>query len=127
MQLKFLVAAIAVMTLGACSTHPVVVETPPPVVIQSPAQAPETVIVPVPMETPAPMPMPASMSLHDQVHNALADGMGAAASGIEVRVDGTKVYLAGHVATKADHARAHDIAHDVPGVTDVDHSGLKVR
>ncbi|TBR12472.1 MAG: BON domain-containing protein, partial [Lysobacter sp.] len=46
---------------------------------------------------------------------------------VDLRVDGSVVYLMGTVATKADHARAHQIAHDVPGVTRVDHSGLKVK
>lgn len=69
----------------------------------------------------------APMSMHDQVHNALRDGMGASASDIEVRVDGSTVYLGGHVGSQADHKRAHDIAHRVPGVTTVNHSGLMVH
>lgn len=121
MQLKFLAAAIAATTaLGACTTRPVVVETP----------APQTVIVPMavpPPSPPIPPPPPSSISLHDRVHDALQAGMGAAASGIEVRADGSAVYLTGQVATSADHTRAHAIAHDVPGVTQVDHSGLMVR
>jgi hypothetical protein len=126
MQPKLIVLAIvATFSLSACYTaRPVVVETPA-----------HDVIVPVAVETPAPMaeqapmpaPMPATMSLHDVVHAALMDGMGAAANDIQVRVDGGHVYLSGHVATKADHARAHDIAHDVAGVTSVDHSGLTVH
>lgn len=125
MHLKSLAAAlIAASTLGACYTaRPVVVQTPAPPV--------QTVVVPVPVQgdmPPADMPMPpaAPMSLHDQVHSALMSGLGSDADGISVRVEGTKVYLSGHVATKADHDRAHDIAHDVPGVTAVDHSELKV-
>ena len=127
MNLKLLATAVvAASSLAACYTaRPVVVETPAP-----PAQ---TILVPVPVASDAPsqntqMPTQdaAPMSLHDQVHAALQSGLGAAADGISVRVQGTKVYLSGHVATKADHDRAHEIAHDVPGVTFVDHSGLKV-
>ena len=127
MHMKSLAAAVlAASSLGACYTaRPVVVQTPAP-----PAQ---TIVVPVPVpsdmppqDTQTPMPAPAPMTLHDQVHAALQSGLGSVADGISVRVVGTKVYLSGHVATKADHDRAHDIAHDVPGVTAVDHSGIKV-
>jgi hypothetical protein len=120
MQPKLIVLAIAAtFALSACYTaRPVVVQTPP-----------TEVVVPVPVEAqppmPAPMPAPMPMSIHDSVHQALMDGMGAAANNIEVRVDGSHVFLSGHVANKADHDRAHDIAHDVPGVTSVDHNGLK--
>ena len=127
MQPKLIVLAIAAtFALSACYTaRPVVVQTPPA----------NEVIVPVPVETqppaaepmPAPMPAPMPMSLHDSVHQALMDGMGAAATDIEVRVDGSRVYLGGHVATKADHDRADEIAEKVTGVTKVDHSGLKIR
>ena len=120
MQLKFLAAAIlAAATLSACYTRPVVVETPAPIIVESPP--------PQPVYVPVPNPPPASMSLHDRVHAALRGGMGSAASGISVRVDGSTVYLTGHVATRADHDRAHAIAHGVSGVTRVDHSGLMVH
>jgi osmotically-inducible protein OsmY len=66
-------------------------------------------------------------SLHDRVHDALSSGMGAAASDIEVRVEGTMVFLSGHVGSQADHDRAHQIAHDVPGVTMVHHEELVVH
>ena len=68
-----------------------------------------------------------SMSLHDRVHDALQQQMGSAASGISVRVDGSKVFLDGHVGSQADHDRAHEIAHDVSGVTSVEHGTLKVH
>lgn len=114
MRLNLLAAALIAATgLVGCTTRPVVVEAPPP--------------PPPPMPMPSPMPPPVQMSLHDRVHMALQDGMGSAASDITVRVDGSTVYLTGHVATKADHERAHDIAHDVPGVSTVDHSGLVVH
>lgn len=129
MQPKLIaLAIIATFAMSACYTAR-------PVVVQTPAAPATEVIVPVPVESPAPMvepmpqPMPAPMpmSLHDSVHQALMDGMGAAANNIEVRVTGSKVYLSGSVATMADHDRAHQIAHDVAGVTTVDHNGLKVR
>lgn len=68
-----------------------------------------------------------SMSLHDRVHGALQQKMGSAASGISVRVEGSKVFLDGHVGSQADHDRAHEIAHDVSGVTSVEHGSLKVH
>jgi hypothetical protein len=126
MQPKLIVLAIAAtFALSACYTaRPVVVQTPAhDVIVPVPVATPAPMAEPMPAPMPAPMPMP--MSLHDSVHQALMDGMGAAANNIEVRVDGSKVFLSGHVATKADHDRAHDIAHGVAGVTDVDHSGLK--
>ncbi len=123
MQMKMLaVAALTAVTLSACYTRPVVVDTPG-----------RDVVVPVPTPYPAPYPVPAPtpdpdmMSIHDRVHAALTAAMGSAASDIEVRVDGSKVYLTGHVGSSADHDRAHDIAHGVSGVTSVDHSGLIVH
>ncbi len=78
---------------------------------------------------PAPPPhhQAAHASMHDQVHAAINDQMGSAGSDISVRVDGTKVYLSGHVGSQADHDRAHDIAHRVAGVTMVDHKALVVH
>ena len=118
MQPKLIVLAIAAtFALSACYTaRPVVVQAPP-----------TEVVVPAPVEAqPMPMPAPMPMSIHDSVHQALMNGMGAAANDIQVRVDGNTVYLSGHVATMADHDRAHEIAHGVAGVTNVDHSGLHV-
>ncbi|MEO6155614.1 MAG: BON domain-containing protein [Thermomonas sp.] len=119
MQIKMLAAAaLTVVTLSACTTRPVVVETPV-----------REVMVPVPAPYPVPVssPTPDMMSLHDRVHAALMTGMGSAANDIAIRVDGSKVYLTGHVGSSADHTRAHDIAHDVSGVGSVDHSGLVVH
>lgn len=128
MQPKLIaIAIVATFALVAC-THPVVVQTPTrDVLVPVPAPYPVEVPAPAPMPESMPAPMPATMSLHDSVHAALMNGMGAAANGIEVRVDGSRVYLSGHVATKADHDRAHEIAHDVAGVTEVDHNGLMVH
>ena len=108
---KKLLAAVALsaLALSACSSRPVVEEAPPP----SPTY-------------PDPAPAPAA-SLHDRVHAALTSQMGAAASGITVRIEGTMVHLSGHVGSQADHERAHQIAHDVPGVTMVHHDELVVH
>ena len=122
MQIKYLGAAAAVaLSLTACYPRPIVVNTPPPA-------AADPVVIAVPVETPAPMPMPmpSNMNLHDRVHDALMAGMGSQASRIEVRVDGGNVYLSGHVPNKAAHDRAHQIAHDVEGVTNVNHDALKI-
>ncbi len=125
MQIKMLAAAaLTALTLSACYTRPVVVET-----------RGRDVMVPVPTPYPAPYPVPvqtttpnpAMMSLHDRVHGALMAGMGTAATDIKVRLDGSKVYLTGHVGSSANHNRAHTIAHNVSGVTSVDHSGLRVH
>lgn len=119
MHIKTLGAAAAVaLSLTACYPRPIVVNTPPP----APA---EPVVIAVPVEVPAPMPMPPVMNLHDRVHDALMAGMGSQASRIEVRVDGSNVYLSGRVPNKAAHDRAHQIAHDVAGVTNVNHDALK--
>ncbi len=113
------IALSVAMALGACASNPPAqsdYDSEPPKAME-PAMEPD-------ME-PA---MPASsMSLHDRVHDALQQQMGSAASGISVRVDGSKVFLGGHVGSQADHDRAHEIAHDVSGVTSVDHGSLKVH
>ncbi len=129
MQSKLIAMAIvSTIAIAACS-RPLVVQTPTrDVVVPVAVPTPYAVEVPVPAPMPEtmPAPMPATMSLHDSVHAALMNAMGASANGIEVRVDGSRVYLSGHVATRADHNRAHQVAHDVAGVSSVDHSGLKV-
>lgn len=119
MQTKMLaVAALTAITLSACYTRPVVVETPG-----------RDVVVPVPVPEPYPVPTPAPdmSSIHGRVHAALNNGMGSAASGIEVRAEGSKVWLTGHVGSTTDKQRAHDIAHGVAGVSTVDISGLMVH
>lgn len=106
--------SVAALLSGCMAKSPPPDYNPPPKVYEEPA------VYEAPRE-------PVSMSMHDQVHNALMDSMGTAASDIEVRVDGGTVYLTGHVGSKADHDRAHDIAHNVSGVSSVDHSGLVVH
>lgn len=109
---RFLIPMSAALALAACASSP-----PPPA--SSPPYQP-----PPPPYQPSP---PPAMSLQDRVHDALQRQMGAAASGISVRVEGSKAFLSGHVGSQADSNRAHDIAHDVSGVSSVDHSGLRVH
>ncbi len=112
MQLKLLpIALIAVASLAACTTRPVVVNTPGPgaTVIQ------------------VPVPANGNMMQTDDVKENLNKGMGTDASGIDVRVDGTTVYLTGHVATSELREKAHAIAHGTPGVVNVVYDGLTVQ
>ena len=66
-------------------------------------------------------------SLHDRVHDALMEQMGPAVNDVGVRVEGSAVFLTGHVHSAADKERAHDIAHGVAGAGSVDISGLAVK
>lgn len=117
MQIKSLAAALlTVAALSACASRPMSADMPD-----------SERSMPMPAPAAEPMPMPGSMSVHDRVHAALMSGMGSAGSDIEVRADGSKVYLTGHVGSNADRERAHAIAHDMSGVTMVDYSGLKVH
>jgi osmotically-inducible protein OsmY len=109
---RILIVLFAALALGACASN-----SPPQRGYDSNPQPTRE-----PTREPA-----SSMSLHDRVHNALQYQMGSSGSDISVRVDGTKVFLSGHVGSQADHDRAHDIAHDVSGVTSVDHKALKVH
>ena len=112
MQMKLLpIAIIAAASLAACTTHPVTVNTPGP--------GESTIQVPVPAND--------NMKLTDQVKANLDSGMGTDAAGIEVRVDGSTVYLTGHVATSALREQAHSIAHGTAGVSTVVYEGLTVQ
>ena len=111
MQLKLLpLGLIAVAALAACTTRPVTVNTPGP--------GESTVQVPVPAN--------ANMKLTDDVRAALDEAMDSDAAGVEVRVDGSTVYLTGHVATQALHQQAVSVAQGTPGVATVIHTGLVV-
>ena len=112
MQIKLLTLAIvAAASLAACTTRPVVVNTPGPG---------ETVVQ-------VPVPANGNMMLTDQVKANLNSGMGSNAAGIDVRADGSTVYLTGHVATSALREQAHSIAHGTAGVSTVVYEGLTVR
>ena len=57
--------------------------------------------------------------LHDEVHHAIEDALGAEADGIEVTVRRGRVVLSGTVGDREARQIAHDVAHDVPGVRSV--------
>ena len=65
--------------------------------------------------------------LHDRVHDALMEQMGPKVNDLGVRVDGSTVYLTGHVHSEADKQLAHDIAHRVRGAGTVDVTGLTIQ
>ena len=112
MQIKLLtIAIVATASLAACTTRPVVVNTPGP--------GSSVIQVPVPAN--------GNMMLTDSVKANLNSGMGSDAAGVEVRVDGTTVYLTGHVATSALREQAHSIAHGTAGVSTVIYEGLTVQ
>lgn len=112
MQIKLLtIAIVAAASLAACTTRPVVVNTPGP--------GSSVIQVPVPAN--------GNMMLTDSVKANLNSGMGSDAAGVEVRVDGTTVYLTGHVATSALREQAHAIAHGTAGVSSVVYTGLMVQ
>lgn len=102
-------AAAVVMT--ACTTRPVVVDTPGPgqTVLQVPVLA------------------TANVELTNRVRHALQSGLGTAATAnIDVRADQGTVYLSGRVATRAQHDQAVSIARGTADVRSVDHSRLIV-
>jgi len=102
----------AAVSLAACTTKPVVVNTPGP--------GSTTIQVPVPA-TP-------DMTLTNRVTAALKAGIGSDAAGIEVRVEGDAVvYLTGHVATTALRNKAIAIAQGTAGVKTVVATGLVVQ
>jgi hypothetical protein len=112
MQVKLITLSLfAVAALAACTTRPVAVNTPGPgeTVVQVPVLA------------------NANMKLTDDVRANLETAMGSDAAGIEVRVDGTTVYLTGHVATEELRAKAHSVAHGTAGVSTVVYEGLTVN
>ena len=56
----------------------------------------------------------------------LAERMGEHAARIDVRVEGTNLWLTGRAPDRWERDRAHDLAHEVAGVTRVDSSGIGV-
>jgi len=112
MHLKLIAASVlTVAALSACTTRPVAVNTPGPG---------ETVVqVPVLANT--------NMLKTDDVRAALDNALGTDAAGIDVKVDGTTVYLTGHVATQALHNQAVSVAQGTAGVGTVVHTGLTVQ
>jgi hyperosmotically inducible protein len=101
----------AAITLAACTTKPVVVNTPGP--------GATTVQMPVPA-TP-------DISLTNQVRTSLTSGLGSDAAGIDVRVEEGTVYLTGRVATHALHEKAVALARGTANVKAVVDTGLVVN
>lgn len=112
MQIKLITASLfAAAALAACTTRPVTVNTPGP--------GETTIQVPVPANT--------NMQMTDDVRAALDQAMSTDAAGIQVRVDGSTVYLTGHVPTQALHNQAVSVAQGTAGVATVIHTGLVVE
>lgn len=113
MQTRLLTIALTLAagaSLAACTTRPVVIDTPGP--------GATTVQVPVPAT--------ANMMLDSRVKAALEASMGSNAAGIDVKAEQGTVYLTGRVATRALHDQAIAVARGTAGVTAVVHSGLVV-
>ena len=112
MHIKLITASVlTIAALAACTTRPVTVNTPGP--------GATTVQVPV-LANP-------NMLKTDDVKATLNNALGTNAAGIDVKVDGTTVYLTGHVATMALHNQAVAVARGTAGVSTVVHTGLTVR
>lgn len=114
MQMKIFTGAAliaAAVSLAACTTKPVTIDTPGP--------GSTTVQMPVPA-TP-------DISLTNQVTASLASGLGSDAAGIDVRVEEGTVYLTGRVATQALHDKAVSLARGTANVKAVMHTGLVVN
>lgn len=101
----------AALSLTACTTKPVTVDTPGP--------GATTIPVPVPA-TP-------DITLTNQVRAALTSGLGTDAAGIDIRVEEGTVYLTGRVATQDLHNKAVALAQGTANVRGVVHTGLVVN
>lgn len=113
MQTRLLTVALALAataSLAACTTRPVVINTP------GPGQT--TIQVPVPAT--------ANMMLASRVKASLESSMGSNAAGIDVRAEEGTIYLTGRVASRALHDQAVAAARGTAGVSMVVHSGLVV-
>lgn len=101
----------AALSLSACTTKPVTVETPGP------------------GSATLPMPVPATpdITLTNQVRANLKSGLGTDAAGIEIRVEEGTVFLTGRVATQDLHNKAVAIAQGTANVSSVVHTGLVVN
>lgn len=113
MQSRILTGALAlaaVTTLAACTTRPVVIDTPGP--------GNTTVQVPVPAS--------ANMMLAARVKASIDTALGSNAAGVDVRAEEGTIYLTGQVASRALHDQAVAAARGTAGVTAVVHSGLVV-
>jgi len=113
MQSRILTGALALAaaaSLAACTTRPVVIDTPGP--------GATTVQIPVPATS--------NMMLTSRVQSSIDTALGSNAAGVEVRAEEGTVYLTGRVASRALHDQAVAAARGTAGVTAVVHTGLVV-
>lgn len=113
MQNKILTVALAlaaVASLAACTTKPVVINTP----------GPGSTVVQVPV------PATPDLTLTNRVEASLQSALGTNAAGITVRVEEGTVYLNGNVATQELHDQAVAAARGTSGVMAVVHTGLVI-
>lgn len=113
MQNKILTGALvlaAATSLAACTTRPVVVNTP----------GPGSTVLQVPV------PATPDIMLTTRVKASLQSALGSNAAGIDVRVEEGTVYLIGRVATQELHDQAIAVARGTADVRAVVHSGLIV-
>ena len=99
-------AAAAVLALSGCRSAP---PPKPPAPVDAAASATLS---------------PPEQALRDRVRRLLAERMGEEAGRIQVHVEGTTLWLTGHASDRWERDRAHDLAHEVVGVTRVDSSGI---
>lgn len=100
----------AAISLSACTTKPVTIETP----------GPGSATIPVPVLATA------DITLTNHVRANLDSAMGSHAAGIDIRVEQGVVYLTGKVATQAHHDQAVAVARGTANVKSVVHTGLIV-
>lgn len=113
MQLKLIAGAalIAATSLTACTTKPVVVDTP----------GPGSTVVQVPV------PATPDLALTTRVKSSLQSTLGDNAAGIDVRVEEGTVYLTGTVATSTLRNQAIAAAQGTADVKAVVATGLIVK
>ncbi|MBA2239015.1 MAG: BON domain-containing protein [Lysobacter sp.] len=113
MHTKLLAGAltlVAAVSLGACTTSPVTIDTPGP--------GKTTVQVPVPATS--------DMILSSRVKETIKTSLGTNGAGIDVRAEDGTIYLTGQVASHALHDQAVAAARGTEGVVAVVHTGLVV-
>ena len=112
MQLKHLAGVVlAVTALAACTTRPVVVDTP----------GPGAAVIPVPV------PATPDITLTNRVKTSLRSTLGDNAAGIDVRVEEGTVYLTGTVATATLRNQAIATVQGTADVKAVVATGLIVK
>ena len=110
MRIRGMGAGVLAVALIACGS------TPPPKAESDVARQPRASALTA-----------AERSLRDRVQAKLAAQLGDDARAIHVHVEGTSLWLSGDAVDGYARDRARDAAHEVPGVTRVDISGLAVR